>query len=151
LYSFDPDDLAVPRSIRTNNPGALNISGWQRQRKGFVAVTPPDAAGNKTTIYRTPEHGVASWYYLISDVYGFKGSGSFSTEQLAERYAGASAGSPAVQNYLKQWQKWSNGALLPQSIVQLADIATCWFSRNRCTPMKPADRRHCLMRRYFLE
>ena len=56
FFSADPEDMHVPRSVRTNNPGALNISAWQKERRGFVGVTPPDSAGNKTTIYRTPEH-----------------------------------------------------------------------------------------------
>jgi D-alanyl-D-alanine carboxypeptidase len=119
FYSFNPDDLSVDRSVRTNNPGALNISTWQQSRPGFVAVTPPDADGNTTTIYRTPEHGVASWYVLIADRYGFKQS--FSIEQLAECYAGTGAGTKQVQEYLNGWNKWSQGALLATTIIQIAD------------------------------
>ena len=37
-------------AIRTNNPGALNISTWQRSRPGFVGQTPAYAAGNITAI-----------------------------------------------------------------------------------------------------
>ena len=60
FFSADPDDLNVHRSIRTNNPGALNFSSWQKSRLGYVGITQPDNSPdhNVTTIYRTPEHGV---------------------------------------------------------------------------------------------
>ena len=44
FFSHDPDDLGVKRSIRTNNPGALNFSAWQKSLPGYVAVTPPITA-----------------------------------------------------------------------------------------------------------
>jgi hypothetical protein len=71
FFSSDPFNHSVPRSIRTNNPGALNISSWQRTRPGFVGVTESDGSSNQnvTTIYRTPEHGVGSWFHLIKDIY----------------------------------------------------------------------------------
>lgn len=53
-FSATPDDTGISRAIRTNNPGALNMSAaWQRMRPGFVGQTPADAAGNVTTIYQT--------------------------------------------------------------------------------------------------
>jgi D-alanyl-D-alanine carboxypeptidase len=121
FYSSDPDDLKVRRSVRTNNPGALNISSWQRSRPGYVAVTRPDGSGNRTAIYRTPEHGVASWYVLIADRYGFGTAGSFTVEQLAERYAGTPAGSSQVNQYLSGWKRWSGGRLLPTVVIGVAD------------------------------
>src|SRR5262249_21735091 len=56
FFSHDPDDLSVRRSIRTNNPGALNYSAWQKNVRGYVGITPPDNSPNhnRTTIYRTP-------------------------------------------------------------------------------------------------
>src|SRR5262245_45962999 len=61
-FRADPMDLSCPRSIRTNNPGALNFSDWQTSRPGFIGKTQPDGSANHnvTTIYRTPEHGIAS-------------------------------------------------------------------------------------------
>ena len=41
FFSADPFDLSVRRSIRTNNPGALNVSAWQRAYAGFKDVTSP--------------------------------------------------------------------------------------------------------------
>jgi hypothetical protein len=59
-FSATPDDTGISRAIRTNNPGALNMSAaWQRMRPGFVGQIPADAAGNVTTIYQTPEQGIA--------------------------------------------------------------------------------------------
>ncbi|MGH9675713.1 MAG: hypothetical protein ACRD36_01310 [Candidatus Acidiferrum sp.] len=65
------------RAIRTNNPGALNISGWQRKRAGYVGQSAADGVGNITTIYQTPEHGVAAWFFLLSDRCGFGASRHF--------------------------------------------------------------------------
>jgi D-alanyl-D-alanine carboxypeptidase len=122
FYSFDPDDLKVRRSIRTNNPGALNFSTWQQSRPGFVGLTPPDNSPqkNRTTIYRTPEHGVASWYVLLADRYGFSHAGSFTIETLARKYAGAGASPAAVQTYVRGWARASKGALQKSTVIRLA-------------------------------
>jgi hypothetical protein len=40
-FNAIPDDVAVNRAIRANNPGALNISTWQRKMSGFVDKTQP--------------------------------------------------------------------------------------------------------------
>ena len=82
FFSSDPDDLSAKRSIRTNNPGALNISTWQKQFPGYVGVTQADAAGNVTTIYVTPENGVGAWYYLLTDRYQFGDGGSLTLKEL---------------------------------------------------------------------
>src|SRR4029078_9899565 len=62
-FSATPDDTDISRAIRTNNPGALNLSTWQRTRPGFVGQTPAAAAANIHAIYRTPEQGIAAWTY----------------------------------------------------------------------------------------
>jgi D-alanyl-D-alanine carboxypeptidase len=120
-FSAAPDDIAVNRAIRTNNPGALNVSGWQRTRPGYVGQTKPDGAGNITTIYQTPEDGVAAWYYLLSEVYGFKTAGEFDLTELAKKYAGPGASGADVQSYLDGWSKWSNRVLTPTTIVHLSN------------------------------
>ena len=93
-FSATPDDTGISRAIRTNNPGALNISAWQRTRPGFVGQTPADAAGNITTIYRTPEQGIAAWYFLLFNRYGFGKAGQFDLASLARKYAGQDATPP---------------------------------------------------------
>jgi hypothetical protein len=120
FYSADPYNLNVARSIRTNDPGALNYASWQSTRKGFAGITQPDAAGNKTSIYRTPEHGTAAWYHLLSQIYGFGSVPTFALASLAQRYAGAPSGA-AVNAYVNGWVAWSNGALSSTSTFNAND------------------------------
>jgi hypothetical protein len=144
-FSSDPFDHGVPRSIRTNNPGALNISNWQRTRPGFVGVTESDgsSSNNVTTIYRTPEHGVGSWFHLINNIYGFGAEGSFTAEQLARRYAGSASGS-AVTGYLSGWSHFSGGKIVAATVISLASDADMLglgkamfgFEAGTTTPLK---------------
>ena len=122
FFSAVPTNLAIKRSIRTNNPGALNFSSWQAARKGFVGKSQPDATinHNVTTIYRTPEHGVASWYHLLSVKYGFAAAGSFSIRTLAQRYSGQATGS-FVDHYVISWVALSGGTLTPTSVIDIAN------------------------------
>mgnify|MGYP001766622831 CR=1 FL=1 len=115
FYAADPDDLGIDRSVRTNNPGALNISSWQRTRAGYVGTTFPDSAGNVTTIYRTPEHGVAAWYHLISKRYGLS---DFTLAQLAKRYAGGGASESRIADYVAGW---SHGNGLAEATISVTD------------------------------
>lgn len=119
-YSSDPYASGVPRSIRTNNPGALNFTRWQANRPGFVGKTEPDGSANHnvTTIYRTPEHGIASWFYLLSERYGFGTSGPFTVGQLAQRYAGCESG-PPVDDYIAGWSHASGSSLSASSMIDL--------------------------------
>lgn len=121
FFSHDPDNLGVRRSIRTNNPGALNFSAWQKSLPGYVGITPPDNSPNRnrTTIYRTPEHGVAAWYILLADRYGFARSGPFSLETLARKYAGANASAAEIRAYTAGWSKASGGTLTPTSTFHI--------------------------------
>ena len=65
FYSSTPEDKASgPVSIRMNNPGAINGAAWLRAWPGYVGeieTTP----GNKSTIFETPEQGVAIWLELM--------------------------------------------------------------------------------------
>jgi D-alanyl-D-alanine carboxypeptidase len=116
-FSAAPDDTDVNRAIRTNNPGALNVSAWQRTRLGYVGQTKPDSAGNITTIYQAPEHGIAAWYFLLFDRYGFGQAGQFELSSVAAKYAGGNATPSEVEAYTDGWSKWSNGTLRPGSII----------------------------------
>ena len=124
FFSDDPNDLKVPRSIRSNNPGALNYSNWQASRPGYVGKTQPDGSAdhNVTTIYRTPEHGAASWFHLLSAIYGFGAAGSFTLKALAAHYAGQASGS-AVDAYVKGWTAASKGGLTAASSIDAGDDA----------------------------
>jgi hypothetical protein len=120
FFSNNPDDHSVPRSIRTNNPGALNISSWQKSRPGFAGVTEADHSGNQTTIYRTPEHGVAAWFHLLSIIYGFSKKPSFRIGELAQCYSGRDSG-PVVDTYVAGWSGLSHGTIDAQTEISLAD------------------------------
>ena len=145
-FSAAPDDPAVNRAIRTNNPGALNISGWQRKRRGYVGQTQPDGAGNITTIYQTPEHGVAAWFFLLSDRYGYAVAGYFDLVSLAKKYAGSHATDAEVRAYTDGWSKWSNGALRRDTIIHLASddemllFAKAEFAHEAAAPSPLRDR-----------
>ncbi len=117
FYSFDPDDMSVRRSIRTNNPGAINISQWQQQFPGYAGKTRPDSSQNqnRTTIYATPEHGVAAWYHLLTHRYGF--GNSLVISALADRYAGGTGS----QKYIDGWRVRSGGKLKKSTRVDLND------------------------------
>lgn len=124
FFSADPNNLEVKRSIRPNNPGALNIAQWQRRFKGFVGVTQPDHAGNVTAIYVTPEHGIAAWYHLFTRVYHWGETGRFTMLRLAQSYAGVpDPESSAVKAYLRGWKRWSGNLLVAETEVSLADDA----------------------------
>ena len=110
------------RSIRTNNPGALNVTSWQKRFPGFVGVTQADTAGNVTSIYVTPEHGVGAWYHLIADIYKFGSAGSLVLKQLARRYAGVETiDHPAVKTYVAGWRKASGNVLNGDSTIDLSN------------------------------
>jgi N-acetylmuramoyl-L-alanine amidase len=123
FFSHDPDDLKVKRSIRTNNPGALNFRPWQKSMRGYVGITPPDNSPNRnrTTIYRTPEHGIGAWYELLANRYGFAARPSFTLQELARKYAGGNASPAEVRAYTRGWSKASGGALNEASVFHMRD------------------------------
>jgi uncharacterized protein (TIGR02594 family) len=87
FFSSRPDDMTMKRSIRTNNPLALNISAWQKSFPGYVGWTIPDNSpnANKTTIYETPENGFAAWYNLMRIYH----AGGYNTvEKVIDHYGG---------------------------------------------------------------
>jgi hypothetical protein len=146
FFSSTPYDLAIPRSIRTNNPGALNISAWQLARPGYVGQTQPDGSSshNVTTIYRTPEHGVGSWYYLLSNRYGFDKVSNFTLTQLAQRYAGQTAG-PFVNDYLAGWIAASGKVFKPNTSFDVTSggdmlaLAKAMFTHEAGKPTPLSD------------
>lgn len=152
FFSHDPDDLGVKRSIRTNNPGALNFSAWQKSLPGYVAVTPPDNSPdrNRTTIYRTPEHGVAAWFILLSDRYGFGKRGQFTLAQLARKYAGSNAPQKAVDTYVRGWSKASGGkfdaatTFRPSSVADMLALGRAMFLHEigKPSPLQDAQIRY---------
>lgn len=123
FYSSDPEDMSLPRAARVNNPGALNFSGWQRKRPGYAGTTKDDGQGNKTTIYSSPEYGVAAWYSLLSNKYRFESSPdrSFTIDQLARKYAGPDATAGKIANYVNGWSNLADKLLSSDSKINLDD------------------------------
>lgn len=120
VFSATPFDLSIKRSIRTNNPGALNITAWQKAFRGYAGVTQSDQAGNRTTIYATPEHGIAAWYFLLDKRYGYGAAGTLVVGDLARRYAGVAAPDhPAAKSYVTGWRKWSDNILTATAQLRL--------------------------------
>jgi len=125
-FSSDPDTFIkgnadTLRSIRTNNPGAINDLSWQHSRPGYVGKTGPDSQGNRTSIYSAPEYGVASWYTLLADRYKLSQTGSFSVNELAHAYAGAGASQAAIDSYVGDWCRLATTSLKPDSTIHLLD------------------------------
>ena len=124
FYSHDPDDMSVKRAVRTNNPGALNITGWQKMFPGYVGITPADSAGNKTTIYLSPEHGVGAWFHLLATRYGYGAAGSVRIGELAKRYSGTTSESSAASKaYVAGWKRGSGNALDAGTVIDLGNDA----------------------------
>jgi len=122
FYSSQPNDMGIPRAIRANNPGALNVTSWQKNFPGFVGTTQSDRAGNVTSIYRTPEHGVGAWYHLLTDRYRYGKNGTLVVGTLARRYAGVeSVSNRAAQAYIGGWKRFSNGQLDEDTRIRLSN------------------------------
>lgn len=64
FFSSTPFDRTMPVSIRSNNAGAVNGASWERHWPGYVD-TVETTPGNDTTIFETPEYGVAVWWELL--------------------------------------------------------------------------------------
>lgn len=88
FYSATPMDKTTgPVAIRMNNPGAVNGAAWERQYPGYVGeheTTP----GNRSTIFETPEHGVAVWYELMKK---YRASGAITVRDIIWKYGGGQA------------------------------------------------------------
>lgn len=84
FFSADPYNKVVPTSIRCNNPGAINGATWETLLPGFVA-TVETTPGNKTTIFESPEQGVAAWFELLRRYHAV---GADTVEAIIRRYGG---------------------------------------------------------------
>ena len=79
-----PDDKSLPVSIRSNNPGAVNGAAWERSMPGYVTEIKYDGKNN-TTIFETPEYGVAVWYELMRR---YHAAGARTVEGIIRKYGG---------------------------------------------------------------
>lgn len=114
FFSADPNNKDVRRSIRTNNPGAINTANWVKLEAGFVGEQ-PDGAGNNTAIFETPEHGVRAWRRLLER---YQASiGPLSLAKILKRYTG---GGEAYTNYLAFVS--AKSGVSPDALVNLPDL-----------------------------
>ena len=100
FYSSTPNDKSTgPVSVRFNNPGAVNGATWERTFPGHVGeieTTP----GNRSTIFETPEHGVAAWWELMRR---YRAAGANTVGKIIARYGGGQDYSA----YAAQVSKWT--------------------------------------------
>lgn len=141
FYSANPNDLSVKRSIRANNPWALNDSPWQHSYPGYVGTTQADNSpnANKTSIYEAPEYGVAAGWELLHKY----AQGGYSTpRQILTRYGGTNQD---YSEYLRNVIEWSGiGGDTPvdinndQQLLRLAKAMFRWEAGKE-TPLSDAQ------------
>lgn len=71
-FYANPETSKANVSIRSNNPGAVNGAAWERVEPGYVKEIKYDGKNN-TTIFETPEQGVAVYHKLLQK-YADKGA-----------------------------------------------------------------------------
>ena len=107
------------RAVRTNNPGALNISRWQKEMTGYAGKTGGDASQdhNQTTIYTSPEYGVAAWAYLLRVKYFNGDHAPVTLKRIIDKYRGGNN----ADDYIRGYNKYSNGTLTRDTLIDLYD------------------------------
>jgi D-alanyl-D-alanine carboxypeptidase len=107
------------RAIRTNNPGVLNFSRWQKDMTGYVGKTEASASADhsQTAIFMSPEHGVSAWAYLLRVKYFNGNREPVLLTQIVEKYRGGRA----VSDYIRGYNKFSNGTLTSDTLINLYD------------------------------
>ena len=105
----------------------------------------PGRRGGIHVRLNAPEHGVAAWFVLLSEKYGFAASGRFSLEQLARKYAGRDAKPSAVNAYIKGWSEASGGRLNASSTFrvnnagEMLDLGKAMFEHEIGKPSPLSD------------
>lgn len=102
-FSSAPFDKSIPASIRTNNPGALNVAPWIRTAPGYVGdkvTSMSGAEANSTVIFSTPEYGVAAWFTLLQK---YRAAGATTLGAIINRYGGGQD----YSNYVGEVAAWS--------------------------------------------
>jgi D-alanyl-D-alanine carboxypeptidase len=118
--NYSASNALTRRALRTNNPGAINISKWQRDSmQGYVGMTLPGPDGNVTAIYETPEQGVAAWGFLIRKIYFNGKKEKVTVGEIVDKYRGTNSRAPYIDGY----KKYSNGILSEDYEIDLYDNA----------------------------
>jgi D-alanyl-D-alanine carboxypeptidase len=115
---YNSSNSLTRRALRTNNPGAINLSKWQRDSmKGYVGSTLPGPAGNKTAIYESPEYGIAAWGFLLRKIYFSGKKEKVTVGDIVDKYRGTNSRAPYIDGY----KKYSNGKLTEDYVIDLYD------------------------------
>lgn len=116
-FSSTPFDKNIPASIRTNNPGALNVAPWIKNAPGYVGdkiTSMSGAEANSTVIFSTPEYGVAAWFTLLQK---YRAAGAITLGAIINRYGGGQD----YSSYVGEVAAWSG--LSEQAEINLDDDA----------------------------
>lgn len=95
----NPETSHAHVSIRANNPGAVNGSAWERAWPGYVNEIKYDGKNN-TTIFETPEDGIAVWYELMRK---YRASGQTTIKEIVWKYGGGQANYDAYGKEVARW------------------------------------------------
>jgi len=117
FFSSTPFDKTLRTSVRTNNPGALNVAEWVRKYPGYVGdkVT---SGTNSTVIFESPEHGIAAWWELLHRYRTHDNYRPFAKtlKDIIIKYGGGQANYPAYAETVVVWT-----GLKPDTEIKLED------------------------------
>jgi uncharacterized protein (TIGR02594 family) len=133
-FFSSPSDKSLPVSIRMNNPGAVNGAGWERTYPGYVE-TIETTPGNRTTIFETPENGVAVWWELMRK---YHDAGATTVGAIINKYGGGQDYSAYVK-MVSQWSGYSASKTISlDDDAGLLPFAKAMFhyEAGRPTPLK---------------
>lgn len=108
-YFANPDDRSLPVSIRANNPGAVNGAAWERSEPGYVTEIKYDGKNN-TTIFETPEQGVAVYHKLLQK---YASSGADTVGEIIWKYGGGQANYKDYIDVVARWTGFSASKPIP--------------------------------------
>lgn len=134
-YYANPNDRSLPVSIRANNPGAVNGASWERSEPGYVTEIKYDGKNN-TTIFETPEQGVAVYWKLLQK---YRDSGTDTVGEIIHKYGGGQD----YSGYLKMVAQWTGfGASKPVDLEDdsvLLPFAKAMFRYEAGRPIPWSD------------
>jgi D-alanyl-D-alanine carboxypeptidase len=126
FFSSQPDaeynssNTLTRRALRTNNPGALNISKWQIDNmKGYVGSTLPDRYGDSTVAYEAPEYGIGAWGFLLRKIYFSSSKDIVTVGAIVDKYRGPNS----RDGYIDGYMKYSDGRYNEDYEINLYDNA----------------------------
>lgn len=140
-FSSAPFDKSIPASIRTNNPGALNVASWIKSAPGYVGdkvTSMSGAESNSTVIFSAPEYGVAAWFTLLQK---YRAAGAVTLSAIINRYGGGQD----YSSYVAEVAAWSGigeqDEISPDNDVTLLAFAKAMFryEAGRPTPLSDAQ------------